>query len=47
MYQWKQAKLNFLQHPHQINVDNFNNVTSATSKNLKNKKGNFLKININ
>jgi len=43
MYQRKQAKLKLLQHPLQINVENLNNVRSATSKNFKNKNRQFFK----
>jgi hypothetical protein len=43
LYQRKQAKMQWLQNPKQSNVDNRNNVRREASRNLKNKKKEYLK----
>jgi hypothetical protein len=44
---WKQAKLQWLQNPSQINGDNLQNVRSETSRTFRNKKREYLKNKIN
>jgi hypothetical protein len=43
----KQAKLQWLQDPSEINRDNVNNVRRETSRHFRNKKRNYLNDNIN
>jgi hypothetical protein len=43
----KQAKLQWLQHPSEINGDNPNNVRREASRHFRNKKGEYLKDKIN
>jgi hypothetical protein len=45
--QWKQAKLQWLQNPSQINGDNLQNLRSETSRTFRNKKREYLKGKIN
>jgi hypothetical protein len=47
MYQWKQAKLQWLQNPNQINGDNPKNLRSETSRTFRKKKREYLKGKIN
>jgi hypothetical protein len=43
----KQAKLQWLQDPSEINGDNLNNVRHEASRYFKNKKREYLKVKIN
>jgi hypothetical protein len=43
----KQAKLQWLQDPSEINWDNLNNVRPETSRHFRNKKREYLKVKIN
>jgi hypothetical protein len=43
----KQAKLQWLQDPHEINGDNLNNVRREASRHFRNKKREYLKDKIN
>jgi hypothetical protein len=43
----KQAKLQWLQDPSKINVDNLNNIRDEASKHFRNKKREYLKDKIN
>jgi hypothetical protein len=43
LYQRKQAKLQWLQNPSEINGDNQNNARCEASRHLRNKKGEYLK----
>jgi hypothetical protein len=45
--QWKQAKLQWLQNPNQINGDNLQNLRRETSRTFRNKKREYLKDKIN
>jgi hypothetical protein len=45
--QWKQAKLQCLQNPSQINRDNRKNLRHETSRTFRNKKTEYLKVKIN
>jgi hypothetical protein len=45
--QGKQAKLHWLQDPSEINGDNLNNVRCEACRQLRNKKREYLKDNIN
>jgi hypothetical protein len=45
--QRKQAKLQWLQNPNQINGDNLKNLRSETSRTFRNKKRKYLKGRIN
>jgi hypothetical protein len=45
--QRKQAKLQWLQNPNQINGDNMKNLRSETSRTFRNKKREYLKSKIN
>jgi hypothetical protein len=45
--QWKQAKLQWLQNPSQINGDNLQNLRCETSRIFRNKKREYLKDKIN
>jgi hypothetical protein len=45
--QWKQAKLQWLQNPNQINRDNLQNLRHDTSRIFRNKKREYLKGKIN
>jgi hypothetical protein len=45
--QWKQAKLQWLQNPNQINRDNLQNLRHETSRIFRNKKREYLKGKIN
>jgi hypothetical protein len=45
--QWKQAKLQWLQDPSEINGDNLNHVIRETSRHCRNKKWEYLKDKIN
>jgi hypothetical protein len=45
--QTKQAKLQWLQYPSEINGDNMNNVTCEASRHFRNKKREYLKGKIN
>jgi hypothetical protein len=45
--QRKQAKLQWLQDPNEINADNLNNVRSEASRNFRNKRWEYLKNKIN
>jgi uncharacterized protein YaaR (DUF327 family) len=45
--QWKQAKLQWLQDPSEINGDNLNTARCKTSKYFRNKKREYLKDKIN
>jgi hypothetical protein len=45
--QRKQAKLQWLQDPSEINWDNLNNVRCETTRHFRNKKGEYLKDRIN
>jgi hypothetical protein len=45
--QWKQAKLQWLQNPSQINGDNLKNLRHETSRTFRNKKRKYLKSKIN
>jgi hypothetical protein len=45
--QRKQAKLQWLQHPSEINGDNLNNVRREPSRHCRNKKREYLKDKIN
>jgi hypothetical protein len=45
--QWKQAKLQWLQDPSEINGDNLNNVRREASRYFRNKKKEHLKYEIN
>jgi hypothetical protein len=41
------AKLQWLQDPSEINVDNLNNVRREASRHFRNKKREYLKVKIN
>jgi hypothetical protein len=45
--QWKQARLQWLQDPSEINGDNLNNVIHEDSRYFRNKKRGYLKDKIN
>jgi hypothetical protein len=45
--QWKQAKLQWLQNPDQMNGENLKNLRSETSRTFRNKKREYLKDRIN
>jgi hypothetical protein len=45
--QWKQAKLQWLQNPNQINGDNLKNLRRETSRTFRNKKREYMKGKIN
>jgi hypothetical protein len=45
--QRKQAKLQWLQDPNEVNGDNLNNVRHQASRHFRNKKGEYLKDRIN
>jgi hypothetical protein len=47
LYQRKQAKLQWLRHPSEINGDNLNNVRRETSRHFRNRKREYLKGKIN
>jgi hypothetical protein len=47
VYQRKDAKLQWLQDPREINGDNLNNVRCEASRYLRNKRREFLKDKIN
>jgi hypothetical protein len=47
LYQRKQAKLQWLQDPSEINGDNLNNVRRDASRHFRNKKREYLKDKIN
>jgi hypothetical protein len=47
LYQRKQAKLQWIQDPSEINGDNLNNVRCETSRHFRNKKREYLKGKIN
>jgi hypothetical protein len=47
VYQRKQAKLQWLQDPNEINGDNLNNVRSEARRYFRNKKREYLKVKIN
>jgi hypothetical protein len=44
--QWKQAKLQWLQDPSEINGDNLNNIRNEASRHFRNKKRQYLKVKI-
>jgi hypothetical protein len=46
-FQWKQAKLQWLQNPNQINGHILKNLRSETSRTFRNKKREYLKCKIN
>jgi hypothetical protein len=46
LYERKQAKLQWLQYPSEINVDNLNNIRRETSRHFRNKKREYLKDKI-
>jgi hypothetical protein len=43
----KEAKLQWLQDPYEINEDNLNNIRQEASRHFRNKKREYLKDNIN
>jgi hypothetical protein len=45
--QRKQAKLQWLQDPSEVNEDNLSNVRRETSRHFRNKKGEYLKDKLN
>jgi hypothetical protein len=45
--QWKQAKLQWLQNPNQINGDNLQNLRYETNRTFRKKKREYLKVKIN
>jgi hypothetical protein len=47
MDQWKQAKLQWLQNPNQINGDNLQNLRRETSRTFRKKEREYLKGKIN
>jgi hypothetical protein len=44
--QRKQAKMQWLQHPNQSNIDNLNNVRCEARRHFRNKKKEYLKAKI-